>query len=64
MTELEAQKQTLLEQIEQAEQMLREQYGIEPDDWMSADIQIVPAIKPLDVGIDRAAFAAYGFDDR
>ncbi len=50
--------------IEQAEQILREQYGIEPDDWMSADIQIVPAIKPLDVGIDRAAFAAYGFDDR
>ena len=50
--------------LEQAEHMLREQYGIEPDDWMSADIQVVPAAEPRDVGIDRAAFAAYGFDDR
>jgi aspartyl aminopeptidase len=50
--------------IEQAEHMIRSQYGIEPDDWMSADIQIVPAAEPRDVGIDRAAFAAYGLDDR
>jgi aspartyl aminopeptidase len=50
--------------LERAEDILRQQYGIEPDDWMSADIQIVPAIKPVDVGIDRAAFAAYGLDDR
>jgi aspartyl aminopeptidase len=50
--------------VAQAEHMLREQYGIEPDDWMSADIQIVPAASPVDVGIDRAAFAAYGLDDR
>jgi aspartyl aminopeptidase len=50
--------------IEQAEYMLRERYGIEPDDWMSADIQVVPAAEPRDVGIDRAAFAAFGLDDR
>jgi aspartyl aminopeptidase len=47
-----------------AEHMMREQYDIEPDDWMSADIQVVPAAEPRDVGIDRAAFTAYGLDDR
>jgi len=50
--------------MEQAEQLIRERYGIEPDDWVSADIQIVPAVEPRDVGLDRAAFAAYGLDDR
>ena len=49
---------------EQAEHLLREQFGIEPDDWISADIQIVPALQPRDVGLDRALVAAFGMDDR
>ncbi len=48
----------------QAEDLLRRQYGIEPDDWISADVQIVPALRPRDVGLDRALIAAFGLDDR
>ena len=44
--------------------LLQEQYGIERDDWISADIQIVPATAPRDVGLDRALLAAFGLDDR
>jgi aspartyl aminopeptidase len=44
--------------------LLRERYGIEEDDWVSADIQIVPATEPRDVGLDRALIAAFGLDDR
>lgn len=47
-----------------AEQLLRDSYGIEPEDWTSADIQIVPATKPRDVGLDRSLIAAFGLDDR
>jgi aspartyl aminopeptidase len=50
--------------VAQANDLLRERYGIEPDDWMSADIQIVPATRPRDVGLDRTLVAAYGMDDR
>ncbi|MFQ5738268.1 MAG: aminopeptidase 1 [Acidobacteriota bacterium] len=49
---------------QQAEQLLRQKYGIEPDDWTSADIQIVPTLQPRDVGMDRALIAAFGLDDR
>lgn len=44
--------------------LLRERYGIDEDDWISADIQIVPVMKPRDVGLDRALIAAFGLDDR
>ena len=50
--------------MEQVELILRERYKIEPGDWVSADIQIVPATTPRDVGLDRALIAAYGLDDR
>jgi aspartyl aminopeptidase len=50
--------------MEQAEQLLREEYGLSPDDWISADIQIVPATEPRDVGLDRALVGAFGLDDR
>jgi aspartyl aminopeptidase len=41
-----------------------EKYGITPRDLLSADIQIVPATMPRDVGLDRALVGAYGHDDR
>lgn len=50
--------------VAQAHDLFRERYGIEPDDWISADVQIVPATPPRDVGLDRTLIAAYGLDDR
>jgi len=44
--------------------MLNEKYGISAKDLLSADVQIVPATPPRDVGIDRALVGAYGQDDR
>ena len=44
--------------------MLEDEYGIEGRDFLSADLQIVPATPPRDVGLDRALVAAYGQDDR
>lgn len=43
---------------------LQEKYGITAKDLLSADLQIVPATMPRDVGIDRALVGAYGQDDR
>ena len=44
--------------------LLEEEYGIEGRDFLSADLQIVPATAPRDVGLDRALVGAYGQDDR
>jgi aspartyl aminopeptidase len=44
--------------------ILKEKYGITPRDLLTADIQIVPATPPRDVGLDRALVGAYGQDDR
>ena len=44
--------------------LLEEEYEIDAEDFLSADIQIVPAGQPRDVGLDRALIAAYGQDDR
>ena len=44
--------------------LVEEEFGIEPDDWVSSDIQIVPVTRPRKVGMDRALFAAFGLDDR
>lgn len=43
---------------------LKEKYGLTRDDFLSADLQIVPAAAPVDVGLDRQLIAAYGHDDR
>ncbi len=45
-------------------QRLNEQYGIVEEDFISAELQAVPAVKPRDAGIDRAVIAGYGHDDR
>ena len=41
-----------------------EKYGISEEDFISADLEIVPAIKPREAGFDRSMIAAYGQDDR
>lgn len=50
--------------VGQAERLIQERYGIAPDDWVSADVQIVPATRPRDVGLDRSLIGAFGLDDR
>jgi aspartyl aminopeptidase len=44
--------------------LLADQYKITARDLLSADLQIVPATQPRDVGLDRALVGAYGQDDR
>ena len=44
--------------------LLNDKYGITEEDFFSAEIEIVPALKPRDVGFDRSMMAAYGHDDR
>ncbi len=43
---------------------LNNKYGIEEEDFTVAEIEIVPAGKSRDVGIDRSMIAAHGHDDR
>ena len=43
---------------------LKEKYNLTPDDFLSADLQIVPAQMPVDVGLDHQLVGAYGHDDR
>lgn len=45
-------------------QILKEKYGIEEEDFVSAELEIVPANKARDYGIDRSMIAAYGQDDK
>ncbi len=45
-------------------QILNEQYGLTEEDFISAEIEIVPAYKARDVGFDRSMVGAYGHDDR
>ena len=44
--------------------LLSETYGIEEEDFLSADLEIVPAGRARDLGIDRSMILAYGHDDR
>ncbi|MBQ9783243.1 MAG: aminopeptidase [Clostridia bacterium] len=44
--------------------LLNEKYGITEDDFLSAELCVVPAAKARDVGFDRSMIAAYGHDDR
>ena len=43
---------------------LKNDYGIEDEDFFTAEIQIVPAGKARDVGLDASMIGAYGQDDR
>ncbi len=44
--------------------ILKSRYNLTPEDFLSADIQIVPAQAPVDIGLDRQLIGAYGHDDR
>ncbi|MGQ9856769.1 MAG: aminopeptidase [Fervidobacterium sp.] len=44
--------------------LLKEKYNIDDEDFVSADLELVPALKPRDVGIDASFVGAYGHDDR
>ena len=53
----EAVKNTILK-------LLKDEYDIEEDDFISAEIEAVPAGKAKDAGLDRSMILAYGHDDR
>lgn len=44
--------------------LLKEQYGIEEEDFISAELEIVPAGQARELGFDRSMIMAYGQDDR
>ena len=44
--------------------ILNEKYGVSEEDLVSAEIEIVPAGKARDYGLDRSMIAGYGHDDR
>ena len=44
--------------------LLKDEYDIEEDDFMSAEIEAVPAGKAREAGFDRSMILAYGHDDR
>ena len=44
--------------------LLEEKYGIEEQDFVSAELEIVPAGKVRDMGFDRSMLLGYGHDDR
>ncbi|MDO4556156.1 MAG: aminopeptidase [Lachnospiraceae bacterium] len=44
--------------------LLKEKYDIEEEDFLSAEIEVVPAGKARDCGLDRSMIAVYGQDDR
>jgi aspartyl aminopeptidase len=45
-------------------ELLHQRYGIVEEDFLSAELELVPASKARDVGFDRAFVASYGQDDR
>jgi aspartyl aminopeptidase len=44
--------------------LLKEQYDVEEDDFISAELEVVPAGRARDYGLDRSMVYGYGQDDR
>ena len=44
--------------------LLKDKYDIEEEDFLSAELEIVPAGKARECGLDRSMILAYGHDDR
>lgn len=44
--------------------IIYEKYGIVEADFISAELELVPAFKSRDIGFDRSLIGAYGHDDR
>ena len=45
-------------------ELLSAEYGIEEDDFLSAELEAVPAGKAREAGLDRSMILGYGHDDR
>ena len=45
-------------------QLLKERYDIEEEDFLSAELEVVPAGKARELGFDRSMIMSYGQDDR
>ena len=45
-------------------QLLNEKYGIDEEDFLSAELEIVPAGRARELGLDRSMVLGYGQDDR
>ena len=45
-------------------EILKNKYNIEEDDFLSAEIEVVPAGEARDFGLDRSMIMAYGQDDK
>lgn len=44
--------------------LLKEQYGMEEEDFVSAELEVVPAGAARELGFDRSMIISYGQDDR
>ena len=44
--------------------ILNEKYGVVESDFLSAELEVVPAFKADDIGFDRGLIGSYGHDDR
>lgn len=44
--------------------ILNEKYGVTEEDFLSAELEMVPAFKSCDIGFDRSMIGSYGQDDR
>ena len=44
--------------------ILKEAYDVEEEDFLSAELEVVPAVKAREAGFDRSMILAYGQDDR
>lgn len=49
---------------QQIADLIKDQYGLEEDDFVSAELQLVPALAAREIGLDRSMIGAYGQDDR
>ena len=44
--------------------ILNDKYGMVEEDFLTAELEIVPAAKAVDIGFDRSLIGSYGHDDR
>jgi len=44
--------------------ILNSRYGIVEEDFLSAELEVVPAVEVRDIGLDRSMIGGYGHDDR
>ena len=63
--EVEEEKKSIKDKVAaHAMKLLTDKYGVDEDDFLSAELEIVPAGRARDCGIDRSMVMAYGHDDR